>query len=53
MLSQERFKDIVATAWPQDESVRCADLRPVRPSRWFSHEENGPQGRGYSGYGFI
>jgi hypothetical protein len=29
--------------------------RPVAglPKRCFSHQEHGPQGRGYSGYGFI
>jgi pyridoxamine 5'-phosphate oxidase len=36
---------VVATGSPLDESVRCVDLRPVRLS---AHEEDGPQGRGYS-----
>jgi hypothetical protein len=37
-----RFKNIVATG-----------LWPVCPSVAFHNQEDGPQGRGYSGYGFI
>jgi hypothetical protein len=39
--------DVVATGSPQDESVQCADLWPVRVGIVFT-QEDGPQGRGYS-----
>jgi hypothetical protein len=38
---------LLATGSPQDESVRCADLWPGPPQRSFSHQGDGPQGRGY------
>jgi hypothetical protein len=47
------FTNVVATGSPQDESVRCADLRPVGLGAAFHTKENGPQGRGYNGYGFL
>ena len=41
---------VVTTGSPRDESVRCADLWPVRLRAAFYTKEDGPQGRGYSGY---
>lgn len=43
----------VATGSPQEESLQCADLRPVELGAAFDTKENGPQGRGYSGNSFL
>ena len=48
--AQKRYSDlidVVATGSPQDESVQCADLWPVRVGIVFT-QEDGSQGRGYS-----
>jgi len=53
MLSLERFKKYCS------HRFAAGRIRPVcgpvagLPKRCFSHQEDGPQGRGYSGYGFI
>jgi len=38
---------VVATGSPKNESVRCADLWPVRGTYTLCYELDGPQGRGY------
>ena len=39
---------VVATCSPRDESVRCADLWPVRSTAVLLQDKDGPKGREYS-----